>query len=762
MMPGSTTAQIQPTPSTHRVPKLAVRNRESTEDDRITPVSSNTNSGAQSSASNSQTSSAASSSQSIRSNEHYQYHPRSSDRDSRISSVRPESLCAEHARAKKKRGGVMRFLSLKEPSTAAWEQFAQEQRKLNANAKPKPTGLPGAGMISTQKLPNHVPPVNSKWDGLPDPARKKLQDMQANAQRPSSKGTGSLKTTGSKDAVARSRGSSSASVAPRSLKSSGRSVSSDDTQVTKIRIGSLTSRPAENGSQLTIRDLRASAAAPIQVSELHRASALAPTPVSELHRRISVRSTHTIDTHKIAILVDPPPNPSDFPSASPPIPERSPLRNSRNPQELDSARRQITLRPATPAELDAMASEKPLVYELDASGYDIAEMDAYDSALASLEGTDSATGLPAELPVRSSRNISRAGSRRSQRSFRAELDGVEIRPEVYELAGSIYVPASDSEPSDDEIEENVPTTPPTLERDSLVDPMLGRIIHHSRSNSENAASHVSRVQESDPHEHLSSSPKPSVPTLIFRHPASRHVDDPISPVTGEEAEAEASDQPKRLPNFSRPRPLSNLQRWPSITSRTSRDSTISTGPARTWSNASRTTDNTTALASPTFSTTFSSAMSDSTRPSTAASTPTYGQSMPTLSPVVSKRSSIVESSYGGADGRKREDEEDQQREYSDPSSDDASVISERWKLPPQQRLGLGAHIKKDEGFSGFTWELPKSGGATSSGSNSSPVVNHSGSSTPAYGDENGADTGSGGKVRRRASKRLSQVFGIAK
>lgn len=63
--------------------------------------------------------------------------------------------------AKKKPNGVLGFLTLKEPSTRALEEFAAAEKekaraKGNRNSMTRP---------STQKLPNHVPKVNSKWDG---------------------------------------------------------------------------------------------------------------------------------------------------------------------------------------------------------------------------------------------------------------------------------------------------------------------------------------------------------------------------------------------------------------------------------------------------------------------------------------------------------------------------------------------------------------------------------------------------------------------
>lgn len=79
---------------------------------------------------------------------------------------------------KKKSGGVLGFLTLKEPSTNAWEEYAQQQKKKAAEkgVKVSAVGTPG---VSSQKLPVHVPKVNSKWDGLPENAQRKSEELRA-------------------------------------------------------------------------------------------------------------------------------------------------------------------------------------------------------------------------------------------------------------------------------------------------------------------------------------------------------------------------------------------------------------------------------------------------------------------------------------------------------------------------------------------------------------------------------------------------------
>ncbi|KAL5421744.1 hypothetical protein PMIN04_005262 [Paraphaeosphaeria minitans] len=68
---------------------------------------------------------------------------------------------------KKKKNCVLSFLTMKEPSQSALDQFADAHRKQSAakGGLPPPVGMQG---ISPQKLPPTVPKVNSKWDGVPE------------------------------------------------------------------------------------------------------------------------------------------------------------------------------------------------------------------------------------------------------------------------------------------------------------------------------------------------------------------------------------------------------------------------------------------------------------------------------------------------------------------------------------------------------------------------------------------------------------------
>ena len=89
---------------------------------------------------------------------------KSQPRSAKAGDSRPQSSAG-----KKKSGGILGFLTLKEPSSTAWEEFAEQQRRLEAQ-KSSGTRIVGMPGVSSQKLPEYVPPVNSKWDGLPDTA----------------------------------------------------------------------------------------------------------------------------------------------------------------------------------------------------------------------------------------------------------------------------------------------------------------------------------------------------------------------------------------------------------------------------------------------------------------------------------------------------------------------------------------------------------------------------------------------------------------
>lgn len=82
---------------------------------------------------------------------------------------------ASKVSGKRKSGGVLGFLTLKEPSTSALEEFAENERR-------RMTAQKGSKMlsgVSTQKLPSNVPKVNSKWNGLPESTQRRTTGKES-------------------------------------------------------------------------------------------------------------------------------------------------------------------------------------------------------------------------------------------------------------------------------------------------------------------------------------------------------------------------------------------------------------------------------------------------------------------------------------------------------------------------------------------------------------------------------------------------------
>ncbi|KAK4507063.1 hypothetical protein PRZ48_000797 [Zasmidium cellare] len=107
-------------------------------------------------------------------------HQRHDSKDSNASEHHPRG----RQPGKRKSSGVLSFLTLKEPSTSALDQFAEHERKKAAQkgAKSVAAVMPG---VSSQKIPDHVPKVNSKWDGLPERAKRGSVDERDRMKRSS-------------------------------------------------------------------------------------------------------------------------------------------------------------------------------------------------------------------------------------------------------------------------------------------------------------------------------------------------------------------------------------------------------------------------------------------------------------------------------------------------------------------------------------------------------------------------------------------------
>ncbi|KAI9883720.1 MAG: hypothetical protein M1823_004524, partial [Watsoniomyces obsoletus] len=81
----------------------------------------------------------------------------------------PSQANHKKAEKKKKSSNLLGFLSVREPSSRALEQYEQEQlRRATAVARERGRPVTTAALgVSRTKMPASVPKVNSKWDGLP-------------------------------------------------------------------------------------------------------------------------------------------------------------------------------------------------------------------------------------------------------------------------------------------------------------------------------------------------------------------------------------------------------------------------------------------------------------------------------------------------------------------------------------------------------------------------------------------------------------------
>ncbi|KAF1842688.1 uncharacterized protein K460DRAFT_133137 [Cucurbitaria berberidis CBS 394.84] len=111
------------------------------------------------------------------------------------SSSATSSNDSRSSKKKKKTGSVLGFLSLKEPSQVALEQFAEHQRKQTATkGSSTPTSKHSSSTFVGKQLPSNVPKVNSKWDGVPAAAknRSSMSSVSTKDNRSSLSSRGSL------------------------------------------------------------------------------------------------------------------------------------------------------------------------------------------------------------------------------------------------------------------------------------------------------------------------------------------------------------------------------------------------------------------------------------------------------------------------------------------------------------------------------------------------------------------------------------------
>ena len=84
------------------------------------------------------------------------------------SAAQTANLLVKPVKKDKKGGSFFNFVSVKEPSAQAFEEYQKAMRKKRGRATA--LGMPG---VSSAKLPPTVPRVNSKWDGVPQAVKVK-------------------------------------------------------------------------------------------------------------------------------------------------------------------------------------------------------------------------------------------------------------------------------------------------------------------------------------------------------------------------------------------------------------------------------------------------------------------------------------------------------------------------------------------------------------------------------------------------------------
>lgn len=235
--------------------------------------------------------------------------------------------------AKKKKSGMLGFLTMKEPSAMALEQFAEAERR-KAQEKGSAMNLSG---VSSRKLPEHVPKVNSKWDGLPETANKNSAEGRS----------------------VRSRGNSNAT-ATSGRRPSTYSSWSNRSDEGKRPIGSLSSRPPQSPQLLQRSSLQSRGT----VSSTH--SARAPILNNDIHPAFRPIAVEETPENLPQTFLHPPSPPRMLRGYSPP--QKSPRERQNFTQEL----------PATFGAVPELDTSDGPLPELESS-FAIPEMDALRS-----------------------------------------------------------------------------------------------------------------------------------------------------------------------------------------------------------------------------------------------------------------------------------------------------------------------------------------------------------------------------------------------
>jgi hypothetical protein len=194
--------------------------------------------------------------------------PRNGSRPSTARTSSYKSTASDDKSVKKKKGSMFEFLAVKEPSSRALADFAEQQRKQNAaKGNRSMTTLPG---VSSQKLPINIPRVNSKWDGMPKHSR---ESEAAKARRMASPGA-------QNQTLGRSLMSQSQTSLPRS-------VGTISTRLGNGGPGSLTFSLASLDDSSSIRTITTDSSNTTDVTASKDHDASKPTPNAVKGRKLS-------------------------------------------------------------------------------------------------------------------------------------------------------------------------------------------------------------------------------------------------------------------------------------------------------------------------------------------------------------------------------------------------------------------------------------------------------------------------------------------
>lgn len=221
--------------------------------------------------------------------------------------ARSPSVSQAKTSREKKGGSFFGFLSVKEPSAQAFEDYQNAMRKKRGRATA--VGMPG---VSSAKLPPTVPKVNSKWDGVPQAAKER--EKGRNNQRLSV--SANIRSQGGDGTAGRAP-------TPRSRAGSGHSSGSGNKLAAIYGWDT-----ASNSSSSVAKDF---ALEHVKPKKTKSTTTLPETTLYPTHRHLPVRSVSEQPPpppNALAICTTPPPMP-ELPATPAPLPELSGIPSNR-------------------------------------------------------------------------------------------------------------------------------------------------------------------------------------------------------------------------------------------------------------------------------------------------------------------------------------------------------------------------------------------------------------------------------------------------